>query len=83
MLAIKRGRHTADTPCRQPSYSCVMRTVTTPPSSKKILAHLLRVKGDFAEAAKVAGKDEKLLTRILYQARDWKGLAKITSSAGS
>ena len=35
-----RGRHTADTPCRQPSYSCVMRTVTTPPSSKKIRAHL-------------------------------------------
>jgi tetratricopeptide (TPR) repeat protein len=42
----------------------------------KILAHLLRVNGDFAEAVKVAGKDEKLQVRILYQQRNWKELAK-------
>jgi hypothetical protein len=56
MLAIKRGRHTVDTPCRQPSYSCVMRTVTTPPSSKKILAHLPLESGRSPGFAKTRGR---------------------------
>jgi predicted Zn-dependent protease len=43
---------------------------------QKTLVHLLRVKGDFAKARKVADKDEELLTRLLIQERDWKTLAK-------
>jgi tetratricopeptide (TPR) repeat protein len=45
-------------------------------SVRRLLVHLLCVKGDLAEARKVAGDDDRLLEHVLHQQRDWKALAE-------
>src|SRR5262249_9003570 len=51
----------------------------------QMLAHLYRIKGDFAAATKVAEQMENdtLLENVLWEASDWKGLARLIHKQGN
>ncbi|HEV3142721.1 MAG TPA: hypothetical protein VGZ47_02435 [Gemmataceae bacterium] len=50
----------------------------------EVLVHLYKIKGDFASTAKIAEQMENdpLLESVLWEASDWKGLAKLIRKRG-